>query len=142
METFNVKQKDLVRKWYLINAEGKVLGRLASKIANIVRGKEKATFAPGLNNGDNIIVINAAKIKVTGTKMQKKIYTRHTNFPGGLRQVKMENMMQKHPEFPLQRALWGMLPHNALGKKLMKNVRIYPEEKHDMSIKDIVELKI
>jgi large subunit ribosomal protein L13 len=142
MQTYNVKSKDLVRKWYLIDAKEKVLGRLASRIASIVRGKEKATFVPGLNNGDNVVVINADKIKVTGNKMKEKIYRHHSNYPGGLKEIRMDVMMKKHPDYALKRAVWGMLPHNSLGRKMMKNVRIYAGDKHDMSIKDLSEIKV
>ncbi len=142
MLTYNIKSKDLVRKWFLIDANGKVLGRLASRIASIIRGKEKATYAPGLNNGDNIVVINAGKIKVTGNKMKDMIYRSHSNFPGGLKETKMDVMMKIHPDHALKHAVLGMLPHNPLGRKMMKNVRIYAGDKHDMSVKDIVELKV
>jgi large subunit ribosomal protein L13 len=130
METFNMKEKDIRHNWYLIDATDQVLGRLASKIANIIRGKEKATYTPHLNTGDFVVVINAEKIKTTGTKMQTQIYRKHTHFPGGLQEVTMEQQFKRHPTSLLEIAVKGMVPHSSLGKRVLKNLRIFAGDKH------------
>lgn len=142
MDTYNMKLADIKPEWYLIDAKDKVLGRLASKIAMIVRGKNKATFTPHLNCGDHVVVINAAKIKVTGNKMTKKIYRNHTNYPGGLKETTMQELLQKHPAAILEKAVKGMLPHRSLGNIAMKNLRVFPDDKHTFQNKPLKELKI
>ena len=130
MKTVFVKPADVERKWFVIDAEGKVLGRLATRIASIVRGKEKAIFAPHQEIGDYVVVINADKIVLTGRKAQQKLYRHHTGYAGGLRTVNYEKMAEKHPTFPLELAVKGMLPKGPLGRKLLKNVKIYAGSEH------------
>ena len=114
MKTYSAKPREVEAKWYLIDAEGQVLGRLASLIANILRGKLKPNYTPHIDTGDFVIVINADKIKVTGSKETQKIYHHHTGYPGGLRSISYRDLMQKHPTKALREAVRGMLPHNTL----------------------------
>lgn len=130
MKTYNVTKKDITKKWYLIDATGCVLGRMASRIAAILRGKTKPIYTPALDCGDNVIVINAEKVKLTGNKLKNKLYYRHSTYPGNLKITRAEDYLKRKPEFLLQNAVRGMLPHNSLGRKLLKNLRIYVGERH------------
>jgi large subunit ribosomal protein L13 len=133
MKTYSAKAADLQPKWYLIDAEGQVLGRLASQIAQILRGKHKPSFTPHLDCGDFVIVINAEKIAVTGKRLDQKMYYRHSQYPGGLKKVSLRQTLSgKYPERALKHAIHGMVMHNRLGKQVMKNLRIYagPEHPH------------
>lgn len=130
MKTFSPRQQDIVRKWYLVDAKNQVLGRLASGVARILRGKHKPIFAPHVDVGDHVVIINANKIRVTGKKAQQKRYTRHTGYPSGLRQTSYEDILAKYPERILEHAIKGMLPKNRLGRKIFKKVRIYAGEEH------------
>lgn len=130
MKTYIPQLDQIEKKWYIVDAEGKTLGRLASTIATILRGKHKPYFTPHLDTGDFVIVINAEKIRVTGKKAAQKVYSRHTGYPGGLRQVGFETMRQTHPERILERAVWGMLPHNRLGRKIFKKLHVYAGSEH------------
>ncbi len=130
MKTFQGNSDNVEIKWYLVDAEGQTLGRLASQIAMIIRGKNKPTYTPYADTGDFVVVINADKIHVTGNKMNDKIYYNHTGYPGGLKQRTLKQMLQAKPEEVLRRAIWGMLPHNRLGRKLMGKVKIYAGTEH------------
>jgi len=130
MKTVFVKPADAERKWFVIDAQDMVLGRVAAKCASIVRGKEKAIFAPHQELGDYVVVINAEKIAVTGAKRQDKMYYRHTGFVGGLKQDSFEALSARHPTAPLEIAIKGMLPKGPLGRKLLKNVKIYAGSDH------------
>ncbi len=130
MKTYAIKKQEVVKKWYLIDAEDQVLGRVASRIASILRGKHKATYTPHVDMGDNVIVINADKVKLTGTKPFKKMYYRHSNYPGGLRETSYFEMMQKDPTFALRNAIKGMLPHNRLSRRQLLHVKIYAGGSH------------
>ncbi len=130
MKTYSTKVTDIERRWYLVDAEGKVLGRLASEIAKILRGKHKPYFAPHLDCGDYVVVVNAAKIRVTGNKLEDKIYYRHSGYPGGLRSMSLATMLKRHPTHALRLAVWGMLPHNRLGRAMIKKLKIYEGESH------------
>jgi len=130
MKTVFVKPADAERKWFVIDAEGKVLGRLAAKVASIVRGKEKAIFAPHHELGDYVVIINADKVAVTGRKRQYKMYYRHSGFVGGLKSDSFEELAARHPSAPLELAIKGMLPKGPLGRKLLKNVKIYSGTAH------------
>ena len=129
-KTVLVKPKDLKKKWVLIDAEGHTLGRLASEISKILQGKNKPDYTPYWDNGDNVIVINAAKIKVTGDKYNKKKYYWHSGYPGGIKERTLKEMLEKKPDFPLRKAVKGMLPKNRLARKLLRNLKIYPGENH------------
>ncbi|MDQ2885452.1 MAG: 50S ribosomal protein L13 [Chloroflexota bacterium] len=131
MKTYSAKAADLNPQWYVIDAEGQVLGRLASQIAQILRGKHKPTFTPHLNSGDFVIVINADKIAVTGKRMEQKIYYRHSQYPGGLKKTTLRQTLEgKHPERALEHAVRGMVMHNRLGTDIMGRLKIYASPMH------------
>ncbi len=130
MKTVFAKPASVERKWYIIDAEGKVLGRVAAKVAAIVRGKNKAIFVPHQEIGDFVVVINADKIAVTGRKAQDKMYHNHTGYVGGLKSKTFEQLIQRHPTMPLELAIKGMLPKGPLGRKLAKNAKIYAGADH------------
>ncbi|MFA6507619.1 MAG: 50S ribosomal protein L13 [Treponemataceae bacterium] len=130
MKTVFVKPADAVRKWFVIDAQDKILGRVAAKVASMVRGKEKAIFAPHHELGDYVVIINADKIAVSGSKRQNKIYYRHSGFVGGLKHDTFEALSARHPGAPLEIAIKGMLPKGPLGRKLLKNVKIYAGTDH------------
>ena len=125
MKTIFVKPQSIEKKWYLIDAEGKNLGRVAVAAARILRGKNKVEYVPHQDMGDYVIIINAAKASVTGNKMEDKIYYRHSMYPGGLKAESLEKMLQRKPTYPMEHAIKGMLPHGRLGRKLFTNVKIY-----------------
>ncbi|MDH3319013.1 MAG: 50S ribosomal protein L13 [Betaproteobacteria bacterium] len=130
MKTFAAKPQDVVHGWYLVNAEGKVLGRLASQIAARLRGKHKAEFTPHVDTGDYIVVVNASKIRVTGRKMQDKKYYRHTGFPGGIRETNFAKLQVRHPGRALEQAVKGMLPKGPLGYAMLKKLKVYGAANH------------
>lgn len=125
LKTFNLKKEEIKRKWFLIDAEGKTLGRLCTGIAKILRGKDKPTFTPHLDCGDYVVVINADKVKVTGNKLAGKKYYRHSGYVGNLKVRNLEEMMKKSPETVIANAVRGMLPHNILGRKIFRKLKIY-----------------
>ncbi len=130
MKTFTPKQTDINRKWLLIDGRNQVLGRLATRVAHILRGKHKPIFAPHVDVGDHVIVINADKIRVTGRKAQQKRYTRHTGYPGGLRSTVYEDLITAFPERVLEHAVKGMLPKNHIGRQMLKKLKIYVGDQH------------
>jgi len=130
VKTYVPKQGEIVKEWHVIDAEGQVLGRLAAEVARLLRGKHKPMYTPYLDCGDNVVVVNAAKIRVTGNKATDKMYYRHSGYPGGLRELNYERMMDKHPTRALELAVKGMLPHNRLGRKLATNFRVYAGSDH------------
>jgi large subunit ribosomal protein L13 len=131
MKTYSAKAADLKPQWYVIDAEGQVLGRLASQIAQILRGKHKPTFTPHLQSGDFVIVINAEKIAVTGKRLDQKIYYHHTQYPGGLRKKTLRQVLEgKFPERALEHAVRGMVMHNRLGADIMRHLKIYAGPTH------------
>jgi len=125
-----VKSEDANQKWYLVDADGLVLGRLASKIAMVIRGKNKAIFTPNNDTGDFVVVINAEKVKVTGKREQLKDYKRHSGYPGGQKITTYKEMLNKKPTFVLENAVKGMLPKTKLGNKLIKKLKVYAGDKH------------
>jgi len=142
MKTVFVKPASVERKWYIIDAEGKVLGRVASKIASILRGKNKAIFVPHQEIGDFIVVINADKIVITGRKAQQKMYYRHTGYVGGLKASNFEATMARNPTMPLEAAIKGMLPKGPLGRKMAKNVKIYAGTSHPHSAQNPAVIEV
>lgn len=130
MRTFLAKTTDIKKKWVLIDAEGKSLGRIASKVASIVRGKTKPTYTPYMDTGDNVIVINAGKVKLTGDKLRQKTYYRHTGYMGGIKELTAQQIMEKKPEDLLAKAIKGMLPKGRLGRSLHANFRIFSAAEH------------
>lgn len=138
-----VPQKDaIVKKWWLINAEGVVLGRLASRVANILRGKDKASYTPFFDTGDFVIVINAEKVKLTGKKEDQKMYYRHSGFVGGLKETSYKHMLEKHPDRILTQAVKGMLPKNKLNRKILKKLKVYAGTEHKHKAQKPETLKV
>jgi len=129
-KTYFPKKEEIKRKWYLIDAKGKVLGRLATRIAILLRGKHKPYFSPHLDCGDYVVVINAKYIKVTGKKLKEKIYRKYSGYPGGLKEITLEKLLQKNPAKVLRLAVQRMIKRNALGKRIMRKLKIYPESSH------------
>jgi len=133
MKTYSAKPRDVAHGWYLVDADGKVLGRLATQIAARLRGKHKAEYTPHVDTGDYIVVVNAAKIRVTGRKAQQKMYYRHTRFPGGLRETNFAKLQARHPGKVLALAVKGMLPKGPLGSAMFKKLKIYGAATHPHS---------
>jgi len=129
-KTFSAKPSTIDKQWVVVDAEGQVLGRLASKVASILRGKTKPTFTPHMDTGDNVIIINADKIRLTGKKMTDKQYFRHTGYPGGVKLTTPEELLEKHPTRVVTMAVKGMLPKNSLGRDLLRNLRVYAGPVH------------
>ncbi len=130
MRTYSPKKGDIQREWFVVDAQGKTLGRLSSEIAKILRGKHKPTFTPHVDCGDYVIVINADKVRLTGRKASQKMYYRHSGYPGGLREIPWREMMEKHPERAVELAVRGMLPHNSVGRKMFKKLKVYASDSH------------
>ena len=130
MKTFMANANNVERKWYVIDAEGKVFGRLASQVAHILKGKHKPTYTPHVDTGDFVIVTNIDKIVLTGNKLDKKIYYHHTGYPGGMKQVKYRELLEKKPEFAFEKAVKGMLPKSTLGRKMIKKLKVYSGPEH------------
>ena len=134
MLTYSLKQSEIKKKWYLIDASGLVLGRLAVKIASILRGKHKSTFTPHLDCGDNVVIINACKVMLTGNKSKEKKYHKHTGYPGGLKETYFKNIIKgKNPEFLIIKAVERMMSSNALSKKQLSNLRVFKDENHNLN---------
>lgn len=131
-KTYYPKASEISQEWVLVDANDQNLGRLATKIATLLLGKHKPSFTPGVEMGDYVVVINAERIRVTGKKMVEKKYYRHSNYPGGLKTTSLQDQLSKHPDRVIKSAVWGMLPHNKIGRRLMKNLKIYagPEHPH------------
>ena len=130
MATYSAKKGEVERSWYIIDAENKVLGRIATKIAAILRGKHKPVFTPHMDTGDFVVVINAKKVHLTGRKLDNKIYYRHTGYPGGLKSMTAEEMLKKKPENIIKLAVQGMLPKNKLGRKQLTKLKVYSGSNH------------
>ncbi|MBM3188590.1 MAG: 50S ribosomal protein L13 [Chloroflexi bacterium] len=130
MKTYSAKASEIVRDWYVVDAAGQTLGRLATRIASVLRGKHKPSFSPNLDMGDFVIVINADKIAVTGRRLEQKYYYRHSLYPGGLTQVRMDRMLEKHPTRVIEHAVRGMLPKNRLGRQMIKKLKVYAGGSH------------
>jgi large subunit ribosomal protein L13 len=129
-KTFSAKKDEIERAWHVVDVDGKTLGRAATQIAHLLRGKHKPTFTPHVDMGDFVIVINAQKVRLTGKKMTDKLYHDHTLLPGGLKTKTAEQMLAKHPEELVKRAVWGMLPKGPLGRKLYRKLKVYAAAEH------------
>ena len=129
-KTYYPKADEIQRDWVVVDANDQTLGRLATQISTIMLGKHKPGFTPGVEMGDYVIVVNASHIKVTGNKLDDKIYHRHTGYPGGLKSVNLRDLLAKNPERVIEKAVWGMLPHNRMGRSLMKKLRVYAGPDH------------
>ena len=142
-KTFNLKREEIKRKWYVVDATDKVLGRLATEIAKKLRGKDKPTFTPHVDCGDFIIIINAEKIKIKGgNKLEDKKYYRHSGYVGNLKVTSLEEMLEKNPEFVIKNAVRGMIPHNTLGRIVLRKLKVYsgPDHPHKAQNPEIIDL--
>lgn len=142
MSTYVAKAAEIQRKWYVVDVEGMVVGRMATEIARILRGKHKPDYTPFVDTGDYVIVINAAKMVFTGKKLDQKLYRHHTQYPGGLKEVSCRNMMQKRPDRVMELAVRGMLPKNALGRAMFKKLKVYAGPEHEQAAQKPEQLKI
>ncbi len=142
MKTYQAKKEELKYQWYLVNAEGKVLGRLASELAKILRGKHKPTFTPHLDTGDFVVVVNAEKVGLTGKKLKDKIYYRHTGYPGGIKEVSAGKLLAKKPTELIRRAVKGMLPKNSLGRQMLRKLKVYAGPNHPHKAQNPVPLEL
>ena len=133
METTSIRANEISREWFIVDAEGQTLGRLASEIAQIIRGKKKPFFTPHMDMGDFVVVVNAEKVKVTGNKEKDKTYFRHSGYPGGVTQISLRKVRQDYPERIITNAVKGMLPHNRLGKQLLTHLKVYSGSDHPHS---------
>ena len=130
MKTYQARKDDLNHQWYLVNAEGKVLGRLSTGLARILRGKNKPTYTPHVDTGDFVVVVNAGKVTLTGKKMGKKIYYHHTGYPGGIKETTAEKLLAKKPTEMIRMAVKGMLPKNSLGRQMLRKLKVYAGPNH------------
>jgi large subunit ribosomal protein L13 len=130
MKTVFPSKNDIIRQWHVIDAENKVLGRLASEVARLLMGKHKPSYTQFLDTGDHVVVINAAKVRLTGRKEDQKVYRHHTGYPGGLIEVSLKNVRARHPNRLIEEAVKGMLPKTTLGKHMVKKLKVYPGDKH------------
>ncbi|MBV1879995.1 MAG: 50S ribosomal protein L13 [Pseudomonadales bacterium] len=142
MKTYSAKAETVKRDWYIVDAEGKTLGRLASELASRLRGKHKPEFTPHVDTGDYIVVVNAEKVRVTGKKAQDKIYNRHTGYPGGLKSINFQGLIDAKPEMVIQLAVKGMLPRNILGREMARKLKVYAGSEHPHAAQQPQELKI
>jgi len=140
-KTYAVKTADIKREWRVVDADGATLGRLATRIATMLRGKHRATFSTHIDTGDPVIVLNAAKIKVTGRKLQAKQYVRHSGYPGGMRTESLERLLARRPEEVIRRAVRGMLPQNRLGEQMIRKLHVYAGAEHPHAAQRPTELK-
>jgi large subunit ribosomal protein L13 len=140
-KTFVTKLDDIKREWFYVDADGQSLGRMASKIAAILRGKHKPIFTPGLDTGDFVVVVNAEKVTVTGNKLTEKFYYRYSGYPGGMTAVSLRDQLAKHPNRVIEHAVWGMLPHNKLGRAMLKKLKVYRGPAHPHEAQHPSELK-
>jgi len=142
MKTYMPKTGEIRQEWYVVDAAGKTLGRLAARIATVLRGKHKATYTPYLNGGDYVVVINAEKVVLTGRKREQKVYYHHTGYMGGLRRIPLSEMLERHPERVIRMAVEGMLPHNRLGRAMLRKLKVYagPEHPHQAQNPQPLEL--
>jgi len=142
MATISAKKNEVERTWYVVDAENKVLGRLATQVATILRGKHKPLFTPHVDTGDFVVVINAKKIHLTGNKLENKIYYRHSGYPGGIKATSAGELLEKKPETVIKHAVKGMLPKNKLGREQFKKLKVYPGKEHPHTSQMPQELKI
>ena len=141
-KTYSPKAKEITRAWYVVDADGAVLGRLASEVAKILRGKHKPTYAPHLDTGDHVVVVNASKIRLTGGKELKKVYYRHSGYPGGIKEMPFERMIAERPERVVEKAVRGMLPKNRLGRQMGGKLRVYAGPEHNNAAQKPIPLRL
>lgn len=144
MKSYMPKAEEVVRKWYVVDAEGKVLGRLASEVAKILRGKNKPIYTPSVDTGDHVIILNCDKVVLTGNKLDQKMYRKHSLYPGGLKETPYRKFMAEQSDKAVYEAVKGMLPHNTLGRQMLKKLRVYKgaEHEHEAQKPEVLELNI
>ncbi len=142
MKTFDTKPADIKREWYLVNAEGKTLGRLASGIARLLKGKHKTYYTPHLDCGDYVVVVNAEKIRVTGKKLEEKFYYHHSGYPGGMKKTVLRDQLAKHPDRVIKAAVWGMVPHGRMGRVMFKKLKVYGGATHPHRAQRLKSLEV
>jgi large subunit ribosomal protein L13 len=142
MKTYSPRPKEIRRDWYVVDADGAVLGRLASEVAGILRGKHKPTYAPHLDTGDHVVVVNAAKIRLSGEKSGKKVYFRHSGYPGGIKEMPYDRLASRHPERVVEQAIRGMLPKTRLGRQMARKLSVYAGAEHPHEAQKPVALKL
>lgn len=142
MKSFMANPSNVERKWYVVDAEGKTLGRLASEVANVLRGKNKPIYTPHIDTGDYVIVVNAEKVKITGKKLDQKKYYHHSEYVGGMKEATLKEMMQKKPEFVITHAVKGMLPKGPLGRQMLTKLHVYagPDHKHEAQKPEVMDI--
>ena len=141
-KTYVPKSGEITHEWLLVDANGQNLGRLATLISTLLLGKNKPTFTPGVDTGDYVVVVNAERITVTGKKLDDKYYYRHSGYPGGLKQINLRDQLAKHPDRVIRQAVWGMLPHNRLGRKLIKKLKVYAGPDHPHLAQDPKQVEL
>jgi large subunit ribosomal protein L13 len=142
MKTYQAKKEEIDHKWYLVNAEGKVLGRLSTELAKILRGKNKPIYTPHVDTGDFVVVVNAGKVTLTGKKLKDKIYYHHTGYPGGIKEMSAEKLLAKKPTEMIRMAVRGMLPKNSLGRQMLRKLKIYAGPNHPHEAQQPVSLEL
>lgn len=142
MKTYQAKKEEMDHHWYLVNAEGKVLGRLAAGVAKVLRGKHKPTYTPHVDTGDFIVVVNAGKVSLTGRKLKNKTYYRYTGYPGGIKEMSAEKLLAKKPTEMIRMAVKGMLPKNSLGRQMLRKLKVYAGPSHPHKAQKPVSLEI
>ena len=142
MKTYVTKPAAIERKWYVVDADGETLGRLASKIAEILRGKHKPIYSPSVDCGDYVIVLNAEKISVTGQRLDQKVYYRHSGYPGGIKSITLREQLERYPTRPVELAVKGMLPKNKLGRQMLKKLKVYTGSEHPHQAQEPVQLEL
>lgn len=141
-KTYYPKPGDVTKEWYVVDAAGQNLGRLATRLARILLGKDKPQFTPGVDVGDYVVVVNAEKIAVTGKKLDDKFYYRHSGYPGGLKKISLRNQLAKFPDRVITAAVWGMIPHNRMGRKIIKKLKVYAGPDHPHRAQNPKTLKL
>lgn len=141
--TYMAKPEEVNRKWYVVDADGKTLGRMASQVASILRGKHKPTFTPNVDTGDFVIIVNASKFVLTGKKMEQKMHRHHSHYPGGLKETPYKKFVAQKPELAVYEAVRGMLPKGPLGRKMLKKLKVYrgPEHKHQAQMPEVLDIR-
>lgn len=142
MKTFMPKAADITRQWYVVDAEGLALGRLASRVANILRGKHKPIYTPNVDTGDFVIIVNADKVILTGKKLDQKVYYHHSGYAGGLKETKYRKLLAEKPEFAVRRAVVGMLPKGPLGRQMARKLKVYRGPEHEHAAQQPVKLEL
>ena len=142
MKTYAVKASEIERRWWVVDASGQTLGRLATRVATLLEGKHKPTYSPHLDSGDHVVVLNAGKVRVTGDKLVQKRYYRHSNYPGGLKEESLEALLARKPELVIERAVKGMLPQNRLGRAMFRKLKVYAGGAHPHQAQQPAEIKL